>query len=129
VTLDYKVPEPRAFLARYGILIGCGVCVMAMLAGFRVWRDYQAKQPVLEQHQQALEQLAETSTQANSMLQRYYVDHKRSTVASEDFMSLCTLMYREANLQGTHPELLSWNAVSPGPTSSTLKGCASKVRW
>ena len=83
---------PRAFLGRYGILIGCGVCVMAALAGFIVWRDYQAKQPILEQHQHLLEQLAETSTQAKSILQRYYVDHKRSTVASEDFVSLCARM-------------------------------------
>jgi hypothetical protein len=88
---------PRAFLARYGILIGCGVSVTGALAGFSVWRGYQAKQPILEQHQHHLEQLAETSTKAKSILQGYYVDHKRSTVASEDFMTLCALMYREAN--------------------------------
>jgi hypothetical protein len=117
VTLDYKAPGSRAFIARYGIIIGCGVCVIAMLAGFRLWRDYQAKQPVLEQHQHLLGQLAETSTQAKSVLQRYYVDHQRSTVAS-DFVSLCALMYREASIQATHPELLS-------PDSSTLKVCAT----
>jgi hypothetical protein len=85
---------PQVFFARYGILIGFGVCVMAALAGFSVWRDYQAKQPILVQHQYLLEELAEMSTQAKSTLQRYYVDHKRSTVASEDFMALCRLMYQ-----------------------------------
>jgi hypothetical protein len=70
---------------------------MVVLAGFSVWRDYQAKQPILEQHQQRLEQLAETSTKAKSILRDYYVDRKRSTVASEDFMALCALMYRAAN--------------------------------
>ena len=94
---------PRSFLTRYGILIGCGVCVMAALAGFRVWRDYQAKQPIVEQHQHRLEQLAETSTQAKSILERYYVDHKRSTVASEDFMPLCALILQEANVR-CYPE-------------------------
>jgi len=37
---------PRASCT-YGILIGSGVSVMVALAGFSVWRDYQAKQRFL----------------------------------------------------------------------------------
>jgi hypothetical protein len=53
-----KAMGRRAFPARYGILLGCGVCVIVALAGFSVWRDYRAKQLILEPHQHRLEQIA-----------------------------------------------------------------------
>ena len=97
----------RSLFRKHAGSIAWGLGFIVIVACFVAWRDYQARQPVLAPHQNFLDRLAEASTNARSILQRYYVEHRRETVASEDFLYVCGIMYQEAKAEGAPAAVLS----------------------
>jgi hypothetical protein len=88
---------PASFARRYRLQIAFGVLVVvAVIMGLRLWRDYLAKQPIVDPYKSFIEQLAAASPEARSELQRYLAAVGRDSVASQDFMPLCATMLQQA---------------------------------
>jgi predicted negative regulator of RcsB-dependent stress response len=101
------VDPPASFARRYGLPIAFGVLVVAVIMGWRLWLDHQAKQPIVDPYKSFIEQLAAASPEARSELQRYLAASGRESVASQDFLPLCATMLRRA--RGVNA-----SAISPG---------------
>ena len=97
---------------------GYAVVVLALLLGFRYWREWQANEPVYEDLAVYLSTHAQQSLKAQEYLQRYYRVHQRKTVAARDFPVVC----------GNVTLLAESDGVQIGPAWATMaKECRKAV--
>lgn len=68
---------------------GYAAVVLALLFGFRYWREWQMSQPVYKEYADYMNTHAQQSLKAQEYLQRYYRVHQRDTVAARDFPVVC----------------------------------------
>ena len=115
-----SVNPPASFARRYRLPIAIGVLVVAFLMGLRLWRDHEGKQPIVDPYKFFIEQLAAASPEARSELQRYLAASGRDSVASQDFLPLCTTMLRQARAQGV-------NVGATGVTAMRVETAAAIV--
>jgi hypothetical protein len=108
MTTAAETPDaPKSFLAQWGWTIVGAILIIGALGGFRLWTDYMKEQPVEERNRVFIQHLADTSSDANAKLQRYYAKYQRTTVASKHYMALCWHMVCDAQAQGAKPENFS----------------------
>ena len=115
-----SVSPPASFGRRYRLPIALGVLVVAVIMGLRLWRDHEGKQPIVDPYKFFIEQLAAASPEARSELQRYLAASGRDSVASQDFLPLCTTMLRQARAQGV-------NVGATGVTAMRVETAAAIV--
>ena len=115
-----SIDPPPSFARRYRLPIAIGVLVVAFLMGLRLWRDHEGKQPIVDPYKFFIEQLAAASPEARSELQRYLAASGRDSVASQDFLPLCTTMLRQARAQGV-------NVGATGVTAMRVETAAAIV--
>jgi len=115
-----SIDPPPSFARRYRLPIAIGVLVVAFLMGLRLWRDHEGKQPIVDPYKFFIEQLAAASPEARSELQRYVAASGRDSVASQDFLPLCTTMLRQARAQGV-------NVGATGVTAMRVETAAAIV--
>ena len=119
MTRDSANP-PASFARRYRLPIALGVLLVAVIMGLRLWLDHQGKQPIVDPYKFFIEQLAAASPEARSELQRYLAASGRDSVASQDFLPLCTTMLRQARAQGV-------NVGATGVTAMRVETAAAIV--
>ena len=103
---------------RWLVVVGYAVVVLALLLGFRYWREWQANEPVYEDLAAYLSTHAEQSLKAQEYLQRYYRVRQRETVAARDFPVVC----------GNVTLLAESDGVQIGPAWATMaKECRKAV--
>ena len=115
-----SIDPPPSFARRYRLPIAIGILVVAFLMGLRLWRDHEGKQPIVDPYKFFIEQLAAASPEARSELQRYLAASGRDSVASQDFLPLCTTMLRQARAQGV-------NVGATGVTAMRVETAAAIV--
>ena len=115
-----SIDPPPSFARRYRLPIALGVLLVAVIIGLRLWLDRQGKQPILDPYKFFIEQLAAASPEARSELQRYLAASGRDSVASQDFLPLCTTMLRQARAQGV-------NVGATGVTAMRVETAAAIV--
>ena len=115
-----SVGPPASFARRYRLPIALGVLLVAVIMGLRLWLDHQGKQPIVDPYKFFIEQLAAASPEARSELQRYLAASGRDSVASQDFLPLCTTMLRQARAQGV-------NVGATGVTAMRVETAAAIV--
>lgn len=92
---------------------GYAAVVLALLFGFRYWREWQMNQPVYEEYANYMNAYAQKSLKAQEYLQRYYRVHQRETVASRDFPVVCGNITVLAETDGVHIDP-DWAAMAQG---------------
>ena len=93
----------KSFVREWGLLIGFGAGMVALIVGNRFWVDHQANQSVLPVYSGYLNYLAEGSPKARAVREKYYAAYGRKTVASQNFVSMCKSMQKSAIADGVIP--------------------------
>ena len=100
--------EPRkSFLREWGILIAFGALVLIAFAGFRIWTEHTANEPVAEAYRKYIHEVASNSKSASAFLEEYYSKYSRRTIASKHFESVCGTVTAFADHDGFNPEKVS----------------------
>jgi len=116
-----SVNPPASSARRYRLPIALGVLVVvAVIMGLRLSLDHLAEQPIVGPYKSFIELLAAASPEARSELQRYLAASGRDSVASQDFLPLCTTMLRQARAQGV-------NVGATGVTAMRVETAAAIV--
>jgi len=113
-----SVDPSASFARRYRLPIALGVLVLvACIVVLRLLLNYFGEQPIVEPYKSYIERLAGASPEARSELQRYLAASGRDSVASQDFLPLCSTMLRQARAQGVQVvrEILVLCEVRPNP--------------
>jgi hypothetical protein len=97
----------KSFLREWGVLIAFAALVVFAFAGFRLWTEHKANEPVSEAYRVYLSKLASNSKSAAAFLEEYYAKYSRRTVASKHFESVCGAVTVFADHDGFEPEKVS----------------------
>ena len=85
--------DGKPFSLRAGIRLAVFVLiVVALLWGFRAWRDSLENAPVADSYREFLTYASTQSLAAQNYLQRYYQRYQRDTVAAQHFPRVCSSM-------------------------------------